>query len=415
MKNKIKKIVSSKKKAIKEIKNKSKISQDRFTTNEVIIVIIVAMIFGLAMGAIITYNSNFSSVKGMDKFTEAYKDIVSNYYEDVNEEDLINAAIKGMIESLDDPHATYYNEEETEAFNQSVDGNYVGIGVTVQASVEDNKTIVVDMFENSPAKEAGIKINDQIIKVDDKDVTNMDINDLTDLIKGEANTDVKITVLRDGKEIELNVTRKVIDIPSVESEVLEENNQKIGYIAVSVIAGNTYKQFYDQLTDLEDKNIESLIIDFRGNPGGHLDQIEMMMELFLEKDEVLYQLETKGKKEKFYDESKTHRDYEIVVITNQASASAAELFAAAIKESYPKGTILGETTYGKGSVQQASELEDGTSFKYTIQQWLTPKGNSIDKKGIEPDVEIKLADEYFMDPSQENDNQLQEAIKLLIK
>ena len=235
------------------------------------------------------------------------------------------------------------------------------------------------------------------------------------MVKGKEGSKLSLTILRDGKKIKKTVSRGSIDLVSVNSQVYALNNGNAGYISISSFAANTYKQFKKELKKVEDKNIMSLIIDVRSNPGGHLSQTKKILELFIKKNKVLYQVEFKGNKTKIKDQTKTFRSYPVVILVNSSSASASEILAAAFKDSYTNVTILGETTYGKGTVQTAYSLSDGSSLKYTTERWLTPKGKWIDGKGVTPDKEVLLTDEYLENPIAENDLQLQSALDILKK
>lgn len=387
-----------------------------FNIPEVIIIIIISMLFGVIIGGIITYNrksidNNVSNELG--EFVSTYNNIVENYYEEIDKDKLLDAAIEGMITSLGDEYSIYMDSSETESFNETVDGSYAGIGATV-AHIDD-KNQIVDMFDDSPAEKSGLKVGDIFQKIDNKDVSSMDINELTDLIKGEKGTTINVEVLRGDESINVNVTRDNIEIPSVSSEIYEVNEQKIGYIYVSTFAANTYSQFSKELKSLEKKNISSLIIDLRDNPGGHLNQATKILSLFLSKNKILYQLETKGVKEPIYSSSKEKRNYNVAVLINSNSASASEIVAACFKESYKNSVIVGVNSYGKGTVQQAYQLSNGSSLKFTVQKWLTPNGNWINGVGVTPDEIVELSLDYANNPVDENDNQLQKAIELLSK
>lgn len=388
-----------------------------FNIVEVISIIIVSVLFGIVVGSVIS--SSKKTVNGikvsdeLQEFVTTYNNILDNYYDKISETDLVNSAIQGMVDSLDDPYSVYMDNGETKSFNETVDGSYVGIGATVGNS--DGKNYIVSMFDNSPALTGGLKVGDIFVKVGNQDVTSMELSELTDLIKGKSGTKINVTVLRGDQEVTKEITRSAIEIPSVTSKTIEKNNQKIGYIYVSTFAANTYKQFKRDLEKLEKKNIDSLIIDVRSNPGGHLTQVTNILELFMNKKKVLYQVELKGQKMKKYSSTSEKRDYKIAVIINSASASASEILAAAFKESYDDAIIVGVKSYGKGTVQKAYQLSSGASLKYTTEKWLTPKGNWIDKAGVSPDQAVELSDEYKNNPTDDTDNQLQKALELITK
>lgn len=406
----------SKKKRFKLLVNKIKKNKIKFSLLDVIIVVIISISLGSIIGASIIYNKEKISITNvpeeLDEFVKTYNSINENYYKKVKKEELIDAAIEGMIDSLDDPYSNYMDESDTETFNRTIDGEYVGIGVTV--NIREDYLEVLEVSNESTAKEAGIKIGDKIIEIDGKSVKKKKSSEISKLIKGKSNTKVKLKILRDDKEIEFNLKRKSIEITSVESKIIEKNNKKVGYIDIKVFASNTYKQFKNNLYELEEKKIDSLIIDVRSNPGGYLNQVTKILELFLDKNKVLYQIKTKNNVDKVYSTTNDKKDYKIAVLINKSSASASEILASAIKESY-KGTIVGITSHGKGTVQKSYELTNGTSLKYTTEEWLTPKGHSINKKGVVPDEEIELNADYYNEQIDDNDNQLQKALEVITK
>lgn len=387
-----------------------------FNTIEVIIIMIISILFGGLLGSVLTYTRGVTSIKApkeLEELVSTYNTIVDNYYGNLNKEELLDSAIKGMVDYLDDPYSVYMDEDASDSFNETVNGKYTGIGAQVMQ--KDGKMVIYSVFENSPAAKAGLQKDDIIISIAGTKVEGKSLSEITTILKGEkAGTKVAMKVDRAGKVVNITLERGVVELSSVESKIIEKNNKKVGVLTVDVFAANTYKQFKKHLLKLEKKNINSLIIDVRGNPGGHLDQVTKILSLFLSKDKVLYQVENKGKKEKVYSESKEKRKYDIVVITNKSSASASEILASAIKEAYG-GKTVGITTYGKGTVQKAFALESGASIKYTTEKWLTSKGNSIDKKGVVPDFEVELSEDYINNPTDETDNQLQTALDIITK
>ena len=384
-----------------------------FNTLEVLIIVVVSIAFGIIVGfSLSIFRNNYQGVKVSEPLKEmvaVYQNILDTYYEDVDGSDLADAAIEGMISSLDDPYSIYMDEDDSDAFNTTVGGSYVGIGVTVAAS-DTSDFIVIDILNDSPAQKAGIEVGDVITKIDSKSVIGLTLDDISSLIKGKAGSKVKLTLLRGEDTIEKTVTRGNVELVSVISNVYHDD---IGYIYIQNFAANTYQQFKEELKKLEKENIQSLIIDVRSNPGGHLNQTRDILELFMDKNKVLYRVEFKGDKEKIKDETKASRSYPVVVLINSASASASEILAASFQDSYSNAVLVGETTYGKGTVQQAFSLSDGSSLKYTTERWLTPKGKWIDGKGVSPDYEVSLSDDYLQSPTEDNDSQLQKAIELL--
>ena len=388
-----------------------------FTIPEVILLIIISILFGVIMGCILTYSKSFNTVNVTAKEAEllaAYEKIKNNYYEEVSEDKLVGAAIDGMVSSLNDPYSYYLNEEDTNSFNQSLDGTYIGVGVTILHD-ENNENQVVEVMDNSPAKKAGIKVGDKFLKIDGKDVKNLSLTGMTSLIKRNKGDKQVFVVLRDSEEITVNITIGEVVLSSVSSKIIEGNGKNVGYINIETFAANTYAQFNKNLKALEKEKIDSLIIDVRGNPGGHLSQVQDILSLFFDKKTVLYQIENKGKVEKFYASTKDKRKYDIVVLIDCQSASASEILASCFQENYKNATIIGTTSYGKGTVQKTYELSNGASLKYTAEKWLTSKGNWINDKGVVPDIEVELTEEYYNNACDENDLQLQKALEVLTK
>lgn len=384
-----------------------------FNTVEVTVVIIISILFGIIVGCILTYGKGLAG-SGDNKYTEelvnTYESIIDNYYNDVTEEDLLNAAIDGMVGSLGDVHSYYMDSSETVNFNQSVDGSYVGIGATI--SFAETGNTIIDIFEDSPAEKAGLEIDDIIVEVDDKDVSCASIDDLSSLLVGDKGTDVKIKVKRGEDEKTFLLTRELVVIPSVSSKVVESENKNIGFIDIDNFAANTYSQFKKHLEALEKEKIEGLIIDVRGNLGGHLNQVDKILSMFFDKKTVLYQIETKEKTEKIYSNSKETRNYEIVVLIDGSSASASEILASSFQDNYKKSTIVGTKSYGKGTIQNAIQLSTGASLKYTSQKWLTSKGEWIDGIGVIPDEVVEIENDYYS-VAGEYDLQYEKALEIL--
>ena len=273
---------------------------------------------------------------------------------------------------------------------------------------------VIDMFEDSPSYKAGLKVGDIILKVDGESYEGKNSNDISNYIKNSGKSKIVLTVKRDNEEKDISINLSKVEIPHVSGKVIEQDSKKIGYIKISLFASNSYKQFKNKLDELEKSNIDDLIIDVRDNSGGYLSSVTDICNLFLDKGKVIYQLEDSKGKVKKKDTTKEKRKYDIVVLINGGSASASEILASAIKESYG-GDIVGTNSYGKGTVQQTKKLLDGSMIKYTTQKWLTPDGNSINEVGVTPTKVVELNEEYFNNPTTENDNQLQEAIKLILE
>ena len=387
----------------------------KFSIFEVIIVTFISIIFGIIVGYILTYTSTpikaIKSDPNLEEIISTYNTLKNNYYDDVDDVSLADNAIKGMVSSLNDSYSTFMDNKTTESFNESVDGYFVGIGVTIMYSDGYNQIIKVD--ESGPGDKAGLKVNDIILSVDGNSVKGVYGEELTSLIKEKSGSKVKIMIKRGNTTKTVTVKRGIIEIENVTSHLLEENGKKIGYINVAVFASNTFKQFKKNLSRMEKKNAEALIIDLRDNPGGHLSQTRDILSMFFDKKTVLYELQNKNKVSKVYSSSNDTRNYPIVILVNGNSASASEVMASCFNDNYKNATIVGTKTYGKGTVQQTVKLSSGTSFKYTTEKWLTSKGKSVDGVGINPDINIELDQSYYSNPTYENDSQVKKAVEIL--
>ena len=386
-----------------------------FNTVEVIIIIIVSIAFGFVIGSGVSFfRDEYQGIEisaSLQEFISVYHNIIDTYYEDLDEQKLVDAAIDGMLSSLDDPYSTYMDEENSDVFSESVDGSYTGIGITLLLN-DDGEFVVLDVLEDSPAEKEDIQVGDIVVEIDGESLEGLSMGEVTSKIKDNSNS-VRLTLRRGEEELNKKITPDTVDLVSVTSDVYALNNGNAGYIAINNFAANTYKQFKKELKKIEKKNIKSLIIDVRSNPGGHVQQTRDILELFIENGKVLYQVQFKDDITKIKDETKSSRTYPIVVLVNSSSASAAEILAAGFQDSYKNTTIVGEVTYGKGTVQTAYTLSDGTSIKYTTEKWLTPKGKWIDGEGITPDKNVSLTSDFWNNPTPENDLQLQKALDIL--
>ena len=396
--------------------NKTK-EKELYTSKEVIIVMIFSIGIGILMCfggiSIITGKNYLAVTKDLKKVVDTYYAIVDNYYGELDRDKLIDGAVEGMISSVGDTFTSYSDTDSTSSFDETINGSYEGIGCTV-ATLEDGTISVIDMFEDSPSYKAGLKVGDIILKVDGESYEGKNSNDISNYIKNSGKSKIVLTVKRDNEEKDISINLSKVEIPHVSGKVIEQDSKKIGYIKISLFASNSYKQFKNKLDELEKSNIDDLIIDVRDNSGGYLSSVTDICNLFLDKGKVIYQLEDSKGKVKKKDTTKEKRKYDIVVLINGGSASASEILASAIKESYG-GDIVGTNSYGKGTVQQTKKLLDGSMIKYTTQKWLTPDGNSINEVGVTPTKVVELNEKYFNNPTTENDNQLQEAIKLILE
>lgn len=394
------------------------LSDDRnsYSFSELFIITIISLLVGaFSCFSIITIMSggrNYLKLsKELSKFYDSYDILVENYNGNVDKKELVDAAINGMVSSVGDQYTSYVDTEGTNSFNQLVDGKYNGIGCLIQET-EDKKIKVMQVYENTSAYKAGIKVGDIIKKVDDKD-SSIGSTELANYIKSSKNKSYSVTVLRDDKEIKFTLSKNEVEIPVVTSKIFDKGDKKIGYISISIFSSVSAKQFKSNLEKIEKEGIDSLIIDVRDNNGGYLSSVTDITSYLLPRGKIIYQVQKSNSKIKATkDKTIVKREYPIAVLVNENSASASEILAGAIKESY-NGYVVGMKTYGKGTVQQVSELSDGSMIKYTIENWLTPNGNWINEKGIDPTDEVELSDDYYKNPNEESDNQLQKALNLL--
>ncbi|MEH7225102.1 S41 family peptidase [Bacillus sp. JJ1566] len=338
--------------------------------------------------------------KNLSKISQAYNMILDSYVEKVDEKQLIEGAIQGMVSTLKDPYSAYMDEETAAQFNESLESSFEGIGAEV--SMMEGKVTIVAPFKDSPAEKAGLKPNDQIIKIDGNSIEGLDLYEAVLKIRGEKGTVVTLQVMRPGVTdvMDIKVTRDTIPIETVYTDLKEYNNKKLGYIEITSFAQDTAEDFVVGLNELEDKGMEGLIIDVRGNPGGLLESVEEILKQLVTKEKPYVQIENRnGEKQRFFSTLEKPKDYPIVVLTNEGSASASEILAGALKEAGGYD-IVGEKTFGKGTVQQARDMGDGSNLKLTMFKWLTPDGNWIHQKGIEPTVEAKQPEYFYANPIQ---------------
>lgn len=406
---------------LKELINKINILKkikmsETFSYKEVIAIVIFSMgIGGLCVFSIMNVftNGNYLTLsKDFDKLIKAYNIITSKYYGDIDKQELIDNAINGMLATISDPYTTYIDTETTESFLERVNGTYNGIGCEVYVN-NDQQIVIGTVFENTPASIAGLQKGDIILEIDGEGYEGKKATDVSNYIKKSDST-VNIKVKRENVILDIKIKPEKVEIPSISTEIYEQNNKKIGYMYISIFSSVTDSQFAKKLNEMEKENIEGLVIDVRQNTGGYLDVVTKMIDVILPKGKIIYQLEDKNGITKKYSTSKEKREYPIAVIVDNNSASASEIFASAIKESY-EGYVVGTNTFGKGTVQQTIDLDDGSMIKYTTQKWLTPNGNWINKVGVEPTNKVELSQEYYNNPTVENDNQLKTALDLVSK
>ena len=334
------------------------------------------------------------------------------YIGEINDEDLIEGAIKGYVAGLGDPYTVYYTKEEMDDIMQETNGNYVGIGIYMTLDTEKNAILVLSPIENSPAEEAGLMPGDIITKVDGVSYTGDQLDEASNKIKGKEGTKVTLEILRGEETKTFEIERRTVLISHITTKVLENN---IGYIAISDFEGGCADEFREKYLELEKQGITKLIIDIRDNGGGIVDEALEIAEMITDKGSTLLITTDKNEKE---DVTKSTSDpiinMPIVLLTNEYSASASEILAAALKEN-GKPTLVGTTTYGKGIIQELHQLSDGSGLKITTNEYFTPNHNAIHEIGIEPDIEVELSDEAKaqLELPEEDDTQLQKAIEVL--
>jgi carboxyl-terminal processing protease len=320
------------------------------------------------------------------------KEQLDEYYDgEIDEDVMLEGAIKGMTESLQDPYTVYFNKEEYSDFNTQTEGNYSGVGLQVKA--DGDNIVVVGIFDESPAKNAGILPNDVIEKVDDTAVTGSELEKAVSLMKGQEGTSVRLTLYRESKgEFEVTLTRAQINIKTISGEMIDS---EVGLIEVTMFDSNTAQNFRNMLEELKGKGMKSLIIDLRGNPGGLLNECVSMASNFIEENQVVVSTVDKYENTKKYrSEGGVAMGMPLVILTDEGSASASEIFAGAIRD-YKLGTLVGTTTFGKGVVQTILEAGDGTALKVTVSKYYTPNGENINKTGIKPDVEVVYPESLY--------------------
>lgn len=399
-----------------KIKSRVKKNKNLFKISELFSLIIITMIVSLTFGYFLgqRINSTTKLSDEMKKFIKDYNEIKENYYEDINDKEILKKALESVVNSLGDPYSTVIDNSLSNSINTELKGQYSGFGIQI-ANTKDNRILIVSIIDDSPALEAGLKAGDIILKMDGESVEGKTTDEFTKLVKGSNKQTIILTLLRDNKEIDIAVTRKIVTLKSVSSKIFEQDGKKVGYIYISIFAANTDSQFKKELIDLEKKGINSLIIDVRDNTGGHLTSVENIISMFLDKKHVIYQIESKGKTTKTYSKNNDSKKYKVVMLVNENSASASEMLTAAMKEEY-NSEVVGMKTFGKGTVQEVGNTSNtNLNYKITTKKWLTPKGNWINKKGIEPTIKVELSKEYIKNPSEETDNQLKTAIETAIK
>lgn len=391
---------------------------------KIIMVIIVTMLVTFLITSIVFYNyymktdngniealTKYISVSDSTTVLEKKIEILKKYLEkdyigELDEEKMLEAALKGYVAGLGDKYTEYLTNDELEDLMVSVNGNYVGIGIYMTKN-DDGDILVLLPIEGSPAEEADLQTGDIIKKVDGKECNGLELTDVSNMVKGEEGTKVNLEILRDNKTFSIDVERRKVEIKYIESKVLDGN---IGYIEMLGFEENCTAKFKEELEKLKKQNINSLIIDLRENGGGLVTEAISMSELFVPMGDVILKTYDKNNIETVTKSTNPSTEkMKIVVLVNENSASATEIFAAAIQDN-EAGTIIGTTTYGKGIMQEVEPLAIGGALKVTIEEFRTPKGNKIHEVGITPDIEVE---NEKLTTEEAQDKQLQTAINFL--
>jgi len=399
-------------------------NRKKHSAYKVVMLLIIAIVFTAILTTVGVYNvlSNGTGGMQMVALTEEESQIVKSitkfrklvqeeYLGKVDEQELIDGAIKGYIEALGDPYSQYYTATEMKDEMESVNGEYVGIGVYIGANTQ-TKQIVMWPMAGSAAEQAGVKNGDILKKIND---VNYDADTMEDAVKvikeGKEGEKIKLVVEREGKEVEIEVERKKVEIKHVAFSVLEDG---VGYIQISSFEGSCVDEFEDAYSALKEQGITSLVIDVRDNGGGVVDYAIDIADLLLDKDVTIFKLSDKDGKEEEIKTSKTKKiDMPIALLINEKSASASEILAGALQD-HGRATLVGTKTYGKGVMQTLHKLPDGTGIKLTTNEYCTPKGNKINGQGIKPDTEVTLPTPKAGEETV-SDTQLLKAIDILKK
>lgn len=331
------------------------------------------------------------------KIGQTYGIIKENYIEEVESNQLIEGAIEGMLATLEDPHSSYLNLDSMAEFNEQIESSFQGIGAEV--SLINGVVTIVSPIKDSPAEKAGLRPNDQVLSVDGESLEGLNLNEAVAKIRGEKGSEVTLEIMRasSSESFDIKIIRDEIPVETVYSRTEDKDGKKTGIIEITNFSENTAIEFEEQLIALEEDQIDGLIIDVRGNPGGLLNVVEDMLSLFVPEDLPYLQIEhANGEVDLFHSTLEEKKEYPISVIINEGSASASEILAIALKEiGYD---VVGHTSYGKGTVQTALPLGDGSSLKMTTYKWLSPNGTWIDEVGVEPTLEVDQPDYYYANP-----------------
>lgn len=392
-----------------------------FIGGAAVTVILGGILFYMQYGAVPFVGDSVVTGKNAGKAARIEKIVEDNYLEEVESEDLAEGMYLGMMAGLQDRYSGYFSEENYQRLRESTEGRYTGIGLTMQQDPDTKEITVHECFKDSPAAEAGIKAGDIIYKAEEKLASEMTVAELADMIKSGEGKEIHLILKRDGEEREVTIVPQTVEVPVVNSRMLDDAN---GYIQIEEFTEGTPEQFKEAYGKLQEQKMEGLIIDLRNNPGGLLTSVCDTLEQILPEGMIVYMEDRHGKREEYTCEGKTPIQIPLVVLVNEESASAAEVFAGAVRD-HKVATLVGNTTFGKGIVQKTFPLGDGSAVKLTVSKYYTPNGENIHGTGLKPDVEVLWPEELgvFEDagifnelPQEEwleKDPQMKESLKVL--
>nr|WP_232796285.1 S41 family peptidase [Staphylococcus canis] len=364
-------------------------SKHRITFRQLILSIILTMVVTLCLTSAffllyINHQHHSKTQQNADKIGQVYQLIANHYYKKQDQSQLVDHAIKGMTQSLDDPYTEYLTKSETVSFNEDISGDFVGIGAEMEQ--KGKKIFITTPIKDSPAEKVGLKPKDELIKVNHKSIHNQDLNQVTSKVRGKKGTTVQLTIKRNNEIKTFNIKRDTVHIQSVEREA----HGKTDVFKISKFQENTASELKLEIQKSLQKGHKNIILDLRNNPGGLLDEAIKMANIFLEKDQVVVELEKDGQTEKIRTSNQPLKNIDkakISILINEGSASASEVFTGALMDHHV-AKVYGETSFGKGIVQTTHEFSDGSLLKFTEMKWLTPHHRYIHNKGITPDVKI---------------------------